>query len=352
MRWLIAALALCLGASVLGALPVTSVLSAGMWLVKDQRRVYQIDVEATGRTAEEARTEAFRLAVDQAVGSLLLAETEVSNGDLKRRDIVVYASGYVDKFEILSQENTSDGVKLRIRVWVSHSQIANRLLSKSETKGDIDGNRASVQIGSIDRERANGDRAVELVLRDFPGRAFDVELGQTNFVYGANRGTILEIPFTIKWSYNYLAALNEVLQKTSQNPDAVLCRSNCPHSRYIRIQSPKDGARFVTLSGYNDYQKFDMVLSELVGSGPKLLLAIKNDMDRTVSEQCYNMPELDHVINFNVPTSYMVDVLPNLLRINGEKVIRSKFVMPIQNIGTLSRAELKIVRGNQCPSKS
>lgn len=353
MRWIVMALALCIATVSYSAnIPATTIISAGTWLLKDRKRVYQIDVESVGRTFDEARAEGFRLAVDQAVGSLLLAETEVSNRDLKRRDIVVYASGYVDRFEILSKEDVNDSVKLRMRVLVSHSQIADRLLSKSEAKGDIDGNRASVQIGSIDYERATGDRAVELVLRDFPKRAFDIELGQTNFIYGANRNTTLEIPFTIKWSYKYTAALDEVLKKTSQNPNAVFCTSNCPHRRYIRIQSPKDGDRFVSLLGFDDYQRFDMVLSELVGSTPRLLLSLKNEMGTTVSEQCYGMPELDHILGANIPTSYMVDVLPNLLRINGEKVLRSKFVVPVNNIGTLSQADLKIVREYQCPNKS
>lgn len=358
MRWLILGLALAFGinTAVLGAIPFTSILSAGMWVTKERKRVYEIEVESYGRTFDDAKTAAFKVAVEQAVGSLLLSETEVSNGAVVRRDIVTYASGFVDRFEILKESHDAGEVRLTMRIWVSHSQIADRLLAKSEGAGQIDGNRATAQINSINRERASGDQAVALVLRDFPGKAFDVEVGQTNFTYDSRRRSVLEIPFTLKWNYSYVAALNEVLQRTAQNPDARICRSNCPHQRYIRVEAPRSGSRFTSLFGFDDYQKYDMTLNALVGSVPKLLLTLRTDSNEVAYQQCWSHPELDHVPIFEVPTSYMVDVAYNTISVNGAKVLKAQIAVPIapdqRNLGTLSRVDLQIVRQNQCPNKS
>lgn len=358
MRWLTAAfaLALCLATTVNAVVPPTSILSAGYWLVKDKRKIYQIDVETSGANLEAAKTEGFRLAVDQAVGSLLLSETEVENGSIKRRDIVVYASGFVENFVVLTQQDTTNGVKITMRVWVSHSQIADRLFAKSESSGEIDGNRAVAQLSTLNAERASGDRAVELVLRDFPARAFDVAIGGTNFTYDAYRRSSLEIPFVLQWNYAYLTALHEVLQRTSQNPEGRNCwgfSSDCGGVTFIRVISPPGGPKWNNTVGFNDYGKYGLVNAELVESRPKLFLTLRNNTGATVTQLCYNMPELDHVIKFNIPTTYMVDVMPKQISVNGNKVIQTKIVVNLgqnyQSLGTLSQAELKVVRENQCP---
>jgi hypothetical protein len=44
------------------------------------------------------------LAVEQALGTLISSETEVNNGRIVRDEIVSYASGYVDRFDIVSTQ--------------------------------------------------------------------------------------------------------------------------------------------------------------------------------------------------------------------------------------------------------
>ena len=65
MRWLllVTALLFSLNTAVLSAIPFTSILSAGMWVTKESKRVYEIEVESYGRTFEDAKTAAFKVAV-------------------------------------------------------------------------------------------------------------------------------------------------------------------------------------------------------------------------------------------------------------------------------------------------
>ncbi len=52
--------------------PITIAIQVGKWLQSNDEEVYYVRVQSKGSTEGEARTEAFRLAVDQAVGSLLI----------------------------------------------------------------------------------------------------------------------------------------------------------------------------------------------------------------------------------------------------------------------------------------
>jgi hypothetical protein len=44
-----------------------------------------------------------------------------------------------------------------MRVWVKRSALADRLLNRTEQSGQVDGARASVQLQTINQERATGD---------------------------------------------------------------------------------------------------------------------------------------------------------------------------------------------------
>jgi hypothetical protein len=56
---------------------VSVVITVVPWLLKDSERYYFVTAKGYGRTTEEARTQALRAAVDQAVGSVVNSEREV-----------------------------------------------------------------------------------------------------------------------------------------------------------------------------------------------------------------------------------------------------------------------------------
>jgi hypothetical protein len=121
-----------------------------------------------GATAEQARQQGFRLAVEHAVGTVVASETEVRNDRQARDEIITYASGYVDRFEVVEQQRVGNRVLVNMKVWVRPSRIANRLLNRSATAGGVEGGRISTQIQTLQHERTSGDRLLKSVLADYP----------------------------------------------------------------------------------------------------------------------------------------------------------------------------------------
>ena len=193
--------------------PISIALTGGQWLFKEQIKFYQIRVQSQGNTFDEAKQEGLRLAVELAVGALVLSEGQVVNGESKRREIITYASGYVDKFEIVERDTTKASTKLVMDVWVGESRIANRLLNNSAAAGRVDGERLAVRVESIIHERQSGDRVLSAVLQDFPRRSFDIKLLTTQVSLTNLRQVAIKIPFEIGWNYNYLLSLYEALEK-------------------------------------------------------------------------------------------------------------------------------------------
>lgn len=330
----------------------SAVVSAGTWLLQNNVRVYRIEIESRGATFEDARLEGFRLAVDRAIGSLVLAESEMQNNRLIRKEVTNYASGYVDRFQIQERQENPGRVDLRMTVWVAHSAIANRLLAKSETAGVFDGSRASAQIETLLKERATGDAVVAQVLKDFPRRAFDVTLGVTALRFDAYRQALIEVPFTLKWNYNYITSLHEALQATAQNPQARNCwnyNHECSNQTYIRVvaQAPDRFTKWQNTLGYNDYQRHNQVHDAFIGSTPVMQLVIRDNSNRVVVKNCYSWTQL----TWSDSRSF-AETRNNQIGINGDLVRKSSIVLSMgQNIPALealNNVELSVVKAKTC----
>lgn len=195
--------------------PVTIAIQVGKWILfrDTQEEVFYVRVQASGNTESEARTEAFRLAVDQAVGSLLVSETEIQNGNIARNDVINYSSGYVHDFEYVNIYRESGKVTLQIDVYVSRSKIADRITVQSDTQGDLDGGRIAEAFKSIQAEKQTGDKLLHSVLADFPHKALDVNVTTVEYS-NYNRTPAINISFEVQWKPKYITALKEVMQNT------------------------------------------------------------------------------------------------------------------------------------------
>ena len=336
--------------------PISLIISTGSWMMQGTTRLYQVDVQAKGATFEIAKTDAFRLAVEQAVGTLLLSETEMQNGNITRRDVINYASGYVDRFEVLSRVDNPDTVQVTFRVWVSHSQIANRLLGQSKDNGQFDGSRASAQISTLLQERQAGDRAVAAVLGDFPQRAFTVKVGKLELKFDGARNAVVEIPFLLSWNYDYLISLQEVLKKTSQSSAAqepngavlscMFDRSICTRQAYVRINTKIPDKFFFSkntlLLGFDDNEKLNLIKNKMINSQPRVQITVRDNSNQVISNKCYQWQM----------SGFVYDYYEQTVVIDGFYVMSARntieYGQRTNALADLNDVEVKVVASSQC----
>jgi hypothetical protein len=340
--------------------PVGVAITVGHWLLtRDNQKVYYIEVAGNGNTPEEARMNGFRIAVEQAVGSLIASETEVNQGRVKRDEIISYAAGYVDRFEVVQTDNVGSGWRVTMKVWVGRTALANRLLYQSKEPGRIDGERAAVAVETTQYERGQGDRVLQTVLNDFPRRSFDVEVKKPSVVLNLFRRPELGIPFQVRWNYDYLSSLWSALEATSNNPKAGNCYNNnrdCAQVAFVRVVSGSGGPGIFGwngTAGFNDSRKMGMVVNELIRSDPAVLLTVFNNFGSVEIQQCYRWPELNHDVAYRTPKNFMVTVGQSQVTVNGD-VVFDAFIPVAVDLNNLRRADqvkLEVVRGRDCPNR-
>lgn len=194
---------------------VLSVIRIALNLGSGRQDYVQVDVVSHAPTTEQARHLGFRTAIEQTIGTVVASQSESHQQRLTRDEIVTYSSGFVDKFEILEQQASSAGVRLKMRVWVGESRIAHRLLGKSIDNQAVPGDQLGAQISTIIQERESGDQLVATVMADFPRRSFQVETKPSRVTFDQSRQAVLEVPVELQWDRHWAESLLETLKRTN-----------------------------------------------------------------------------------------------------------------------------------------
>ena len=325
--------------------PVSIAITIGQWLMKDSRKLYYIEVQSTADTFEAAKAEGFRLAVEYAVGTLVLSETEASQDRLRRNEIITYASGYVDQFKITNRNQVGNRVQLNMQVWVAHSAIANRLLNESKRAGVVDGEQADAQIRTITHQRQSADRVLNAVLSDFPKRAFDIQLEPTRIELDSNRVPHLFVVFWLKWNTGYLGSLGEAVRAVNQRAECNRMFVQCRARSTVRVEMhnySKDPQAW-----FDDDYAWNLMQQHLIQSRPSLQVTIRNQSGRHQFRQCFYAPELDYN---GYASWHYTEIGPGSVVINGLKNKRYNVAIPLQNIAVdqLDQVEIRVVKGNTC----
>lgn len=349
MRRTVAALALVLATTLVPAQTLSAigtVITVGQWISLNTKRVYYIEVDSRGDTFEDAKNEAFRLAIEQAVGTLILSESESQNYRLKRNDIVTYASGYVDRFEITDRRQFAGETRLRIRVWVAHSAIAGRLLHQQAEPREISGNTIATQIQTFQQQQQSGDRLLSTVLQDFPHRAFDVGMEPARVIMDSQRQGHLQVPFVVGWSKTYTKALEETLRNINQYPQCTSIGADCTR---VRSRIELDVNLFGRDPGawFNDDTAWNLAMNAMTQDRPVYRMTLSTVNGRKLT-YCYNASEL--VDGFEYRRNYFANIGPGLIRVNGLNRERIVLTVPLTSLPVqdIVQAHVDIVRQSKC----
>jgi len=315
------------------------------WITSDSEKVLYVEVVGEGPSLNEARLQGYRLAVEHAVGTLVASETEVRNSRVARDEIITYASGYVDRFEIVNQQQLDNRIQLKMKIWVKPSKLANRLLNESKTAGQVDGGRISTQIQTLVHERSSGDNLLKTVLADYPRRAFDIKLDNTRVFFDANRNGQLEVAFYLSWNKLYLDSVAEAITAINQRPDCGRFPGCSKVTSEIEVIQP--GFKNNTVAYFDDKNAQELIRIEMVQSKPTIRLSILDATGTEQFKQCLHAKELDY---HEPSTLYYVKLDYNKVSVNGQAVKRFNTFVDLSKINSnkLDQVNVSIVRSPDC----
>jgi len=340
--------------------PLSIALTVGQWLLKNSKKVYYIQVESTATTEEQARRAGFKLAVTQAVGTLVISETEVKNKQLVRDEIIQYSSGYIDDFKVISNTQVGGMTRLVMDVWVVESKISDRILGESKADGTVDGARASLQQQTYLMEQYSGDQLINLVTRDFPRNAFDVKIRKTEITQ-EGRDSFINVYFNWEWNDDFLNALTEALKKTRQNNgiDTFFKRDNW--GAVVEI-SPKDYWPLNEMvAAYSDAYKGKILYKNIIASKPQINLTLKDDANNILYSACHDHQSLWGIYYgrggagglLEKGQFFAADAPHSNILISGNystsSAIKTGIGRNVEALGRLKNIEVKIVSRAECP---
>lgn len=101
---------------------------------QDSDKTVTLTVSGTGKTIEEAKTNALRSAIEQAFGAFISSKTEILNDNLIKDEIVSVANGNVQKYDVVSQVELP---KIGYAITLSATVSISKLTSFAESKGVV-----------------------------------------------------------------------------------------------------------------------------------------------------------------------------------------------------------------------
>ena len=210
MKWVFVIVALLLSACATGTNPSDN----------------YIRVTGNGTSSKAAREDAFQRAIEIKVGSLVLSDFTAVNNQLIRKELGAHSAGYVTDFKIISEDISRNGeYTVTMDVLVHTSRIHERLLSVNRTDQQISGENMYEQYRSYNQSKETAMKVLNQVLNDYPIKAFNVvnpkiycgrdRDGSSCFKLDKFGNAIIEVPYEVRWNYNFLRSLNEILAYVS-----------------------------------------------------------------------------------------------------------------------------------------
>lgn len=271
--------------------PLGVVLTVGEWIYSQEARddVFYIRVQGQGASEDQARAQGFYLAINEAIGSLLVSETQLLNQELIKHEIVNYSSGYVHNFEYVNVYRGVDTTVILMDVWVAKSQIANRLTLPNSSDGSIDGQRLSEASKSIKQEQNTGDKVLQNILNDFPSRAFNITIENIEWENHSRRD-FLSLQFTTRWHDEYLVALKEAVSIMGDSIIPVIGNHDVTDSPGLSIRGV-GGCWIQCWDGWVlEHHRANLIQRGIVGKHPRLLVQLIDAHNQSVYTECYAFP--------------------------------------------------------------
>ncbi len=271
-----------------GLAVVLAILITGCSTADSSRQDRPAFITATGvgLTFDEAKENAFKQAIENRVGVLVMSDREIQSYKLVKDEILTYSAGYVDDYVLISQEKSGKKWVVTMQVWVSSSKLTSRIVSSKESGGKMNGKKVSESLTSFNKQKKQADDLTSKLLAGFPENALIAKFDRTELKFDSDRNALLIIYFHTSWNQGYLDSLNEVLSITQDGK----ARENVVGQ--VRVHYREKGAWFPKVKSYqfSDSKLMREFMQKFDNRRITVRLNLKYG-NGTVFNNCWNLPD-------------------------------------------------------------
>lgn len=272
----------------IGFLLVLAILLSACGTTDNSRQHRSASIRATGvgSSFDEAKENAFKQAIENRIGVLVLSDREVHNYKILKDEILTYSAGYVDDYTVISQDRVGKKWFVTVDVWVSSSKLTSRIISSKESDGEMNGKKASDSFTSYVKQKQRADRLTSKVLAGFPVNAVVVKFDRTEFKFDSNRNAQVLIYFETYWNRGYLDSLMELLSIIHDGKDSQRIVGQ------VRVHYKEKDDWFPTVAKYqfSDVKLMKEFSEKFDNSRIAVRLKLK-DGGLVTYENCWNLPD-------------------------------------------------------------
>jgi len=191
---------------------LTTILVAGQ-----EDKTVTLTVSGTGKTLEEAKSNALRSAIEQAFGAFISSKTEILNNKLVKDEIVSIANGNIQKVEVISEvEIPNIGYATSLKATVSVTKLTSFIESKGgniEFKGSLFSFNIKQQVlNEMNEQKAVSD--LLKVSKELIDKSLDysIKAGNPQVINGNNESWKIPIVVTVNTNENFLNMYNYLVK--------------------------------------------------------------------------------------------------------------------------------------------
>lgn len=238
-----------------------------------------VTVYGYGADRESAKKDAFRSAVENICGTKVTSKRENFNNQSEYNKVHTYSTCRVIDYKILEEQQ--DPYRLKISVVLHNAREDDRLHTESNELRFTPnlGN----QVEQYKLEKQEGDELIDLVFRDYPYNAYNLEqVKQPYIIDDYYRNLYLIIPYRLKWNYDFIESMQDTFSTVdTRYGDAVIT---------VKAKNPKSfllGKK--THYHFNDYSRLDYIKSKLTGDHEmRIRVKARDSKGKNILNICYS----------------------------------------------------------------
>lgn len=178
-----------------------------------------VEVEGVGENQSKAKEDAYRNAVEKAVGSFVSADLVAKNDQLIKDEVLNYSVGYIEKSEVISEGKRPDGLySIKLRASVVKKKLTRQLEALNIATADVDSESIFAEAVTTSNQRESAQKIWAKLFEDFWSKAFEVEVsGKPQLAYGPDDNVQAYFKVVVRFNEQFLQELENTMRATGSS---------------------------------------------------------------------------------------------------------------------------------------